>query len=156
MVINRAVSSCRLFLGLCDQSGFFFLFLLQGILFALTFSAAKALGGQTLVSKGGPRSEVFAPLAPLDLETAVRDDPYVDVAQCAQALVLSWDDGVAAVLVAQMILSVVVSRCKPTVVLATRFAVALLTVLVSGRTRTRLPTHDATPHTFGKVDGLLL
>jgi hypothetical protein len=46
--------------------GLFLFFLLQRVLFALTFPAAQALGGKSFVAEGRPRPKVLAALAPFD------------------------------------------------------------------------------------------
>ena len=74
------------------ESGLFFLVLLKRILFTLSLTASQALGGQSLVTKGRPRSEVLAALAPLDFQTSLTNDPYVHIAGCTEALVLRWNN----------------------------------------------------------------
>jgi len=148
-------SKVDLFLCLGHHARFFFFFFLEGILFTLTLSAAQALGGQTLVAKGGPRAKVLASLAPLDLKAAVGNHPNVDIAQSAETFVLGRNDSVTAILVTEMILSIVVARGETTIVFASRLA-RLLSALGSSGARTRLPTHDTTPHSFWEIDGLFL
>ena len=69
--------------------GLFFFFFLSGILFSLTLSTPHTLGGMPLVTKGGPTTKVLTTLAPFDLHAGTGDDPYIDVAECTETLVLS-------------------------------------------------------------------
>lgn len=72
-----------------------------GILGPLTVSTAGTLGGQTLVAKGGPRTKVFASLAPLDFQIffgVLRlvhggiHDPHRDIARGTDPLILPRDN----------------------------------------------------------------
>ena len=126
---------------LCQQTCLFFLFLLKSVFLPLTLTTAKAFGGQALVPKRGPRSKVFASLAPLDLESVLAHHPNIHVAERAQTLVLGRNDGKASLLVGEGILA------------STSLLVALgtLFVLVPRRARTRLTAHDTTSHALRQI-----
>lgn len=62
--------------------------LLRGVALVLLVAAPHALGEVALVAEAGPRLEVLAALAPLDLEAGGGVDPNGDVARRADALVL--------------------------------------------------------------------
>jgi hypothetical protein len=68
------------------------LILLQGVLFSLTFATTDTLGSRALVSKGRPRTEVLAALAPFDFESIVHNDPNSNITCGTEALVLSGDN----------------------------------------------------------------
>ena len=66
--------------------------LLPGVPLVLLVAASHALGEMALVAEAGPRLEILAALAPLDLEAGGGMDPNGDVARRADALVLVGDD----------------------------------------------------------------
>lgn len=142
--------------GLCldHHAALFFFFFLQSILLALTFSAPKAFCCKTLVTKSRPRTKVFAALAPLDFKPARDDNPNVDVAQSAETLVLSWNDGVTTALVSHEVLPVAAPGGKS--VVRTTLDVRVLLCLVAVRAWAATATHDAAAHAFGKVARLFL
>jgi len=87
---------------------FLFLFLLQLLAFfsslialRLRFSAGRTLGCRSLKSKAGPRTEILATLAPLDLRLAkggrfkafVHYDPNLTVTSGTDALILGGNGG---------------------------------------------------------------
>lgn len=72
-------------------------FLLQRVLFTLSFTTSNTLGGQPLIAKCRPRTKVLTALAPFDLESRLCYYPHVDVAYRAQALVLGGYVGVVAI-----------------------------------------------------------
>lgn len=71
--------------------------LLRGVALVLLVAAPHALGEVALVAEAGPRLEVLAALAPLDLEAGGGVDPNGDVARRADALVLVGDGDALAV-----------------------------------------------------------
>ena len=66
--------------------------LLPGVALVLLVTATHALGEVALVAEAGPRLEVLAALAPLDLKAGGGMDPNGDVTRRADALVLVGDD----------------------------------------------------------------
>jgi len=65
---------------------------LRSVLLTLTITAPDALCRHSLVTKGGPRAEVLAALAPLDLDVAVCNHPHSNVTSSAKTLVLTRND----------------------------------------------------------------
>ena len=65
--------------------------LLRGVALVLLVAAPHALGEVALVAEAGPRLEVLAALAPLDLKAGGGVDPNRDVARCADVLVLAGE-----------------------------------------------------------------
>lgn len=69
------------------------LVLLRSVLLALTITATDTLCRHALVTKGSPGTKVLAALAPLDFEAIRSNDLHVHVAECAESLVLSGNNG---------------------------------------------------------------
>jgi hypothetical protein len=65
------------------------LILLNSILFSLSVAATNTFGGQSLVSKGSPGTEILATLAPLYFQPALHKDPNSNVACSTQTFVLA-------------------------------------------------------------------
>ena len=150
--------------GIDTDPSFLGLFL-QGILFALTFTAAQAFGGESLVTKGCPSTKVLAALAPFDFKTTRYYNPNINVAQRTESLVLRRNNGVAVALVAQKLLRcVAAARCQASMVgrrpvdtaFVARSTRLLLFTLATIRAGTGLTTHDTASHSFRKIDRLFL
>lgn len=56
------------------------LLFLSSVLLSLPIATTYAFGGQALLPKGCPWSEILAPLAPFDFELRISDNPDIDVA----------------------------------------------------------------------------
>lgn len=137
------------------DTGLVLFFLLESILFSLSLSTSQTFGGQSLVTKGCPWSEVLTTLAPLDFQTCLTNDPHINITECAQALVLSRNDSKAALFLHRRCVLLIPRRRG--VFLVSVAAVAAATIRLGTVTAwTSLTTHDTASHTLGKVHRLLL